>query len=238
MRSATYRDFSVVALTAGLGLVVAALAIPRLVAEFVSLPGESPLVDLQNGDAVAESPLELLIETRNHALKWVDSGRTYTDLALAHLVLAETKAGYGALDREHLLRAIDLLHQGLALAPSRPFAWARLAFARYVADGPSDAVGRALEMSIRTGPHEPYLCDIRLELALATWDHLSVEAQQLSHEDIWIAWSLSREAVAALAYDLNRPDVIRAAFATSSEDLVAFELIWNDIQTQYEINES
>ena len=85
-----------------LGMALLWLGVPRLVAAFLTLPGDSTLRRLQEQQAIAPNELETVIESRAAALRWVSSGRLYTDRALGRLLQEE---GTGPGDKRRMLLA-------------------------------------------------------------------------------------------------------------------------------------
>ncbi len=125
------------------------LGAPRTIAAFVSLPGDNLLGEIQVGESLSATNLEILIISRERALAWVEAGRVQTDLAFAQQVLAKASGEDGAYDQAGVARAIESLRAGLARAPARPYAWTRLASARSVWTRPASthaARARSREM--------------------------------------------------------------------------------------------
>ena len=196
---------------------------PRTIAAFSSLPGNPVLVRIQNVQRVSVKSLRTLIETRKRALRWLGSGRTYTDLGLAQLLLTQELAGDGDLDRMRLEETTDSLRAGLTRGPARPHAWTRLAYAEYLAEGASPRMAQALEMAITTAPFEPRLLFTRLELSLVAWPYFADEGRRLTGDQVRLAWRRSRDRLVELARHTHREDVVRVALSGSAEDLARFE---------------
>jgi hypothetical protein len=190
------------------------LAIPRAVSAIVAVPGDHVLRRVQNGEAVSDKNLDTLIESRERALAWFDSGRLHTDLALAVLLKAERLGPESEeLEKTFADRAIDLIHLGLSRAPARPYAWTRLAHAEMLANGVSPASARALEMSFRTGAHNPHLAKIRLKLALYNWSEISPEVRKRVLQQIRVVAKGGGppDDVIDAAGQVGRLDVLRIA---------------------------
>lgn len=196
-----------------LGGLLLALAVPRVVAEFVLLPGNRVLALMQKGQAPSDKELELFIATRQRSLAWADQARARTDLALAGLALAQRQIGGGPRYHELVEAAEQSLRDGLARAPANPFAWARLGFGELSAGEPGARVAAALMMSMRTGRVEPSLTFARLELCLIEWPAFPDSGQALIADQIRLAWGQSQRRLIDLARVTNRVDTVRQALA-------------------------
>ena len=211
------------ALAALVGAGLLYLALPRTVAAILMLPGDPVLERMQKREPVDKKDLEILVRSRKRALDWVDSGRVHTDLGLAQLLLAREMESARAFDRALAHDAVASLRAGLALTPSSPHAWARLAYAEYVADGPSPTVAQALDMSLRTAPFEPRLTQVRVELALLAWPFLTTPTRRLVDDEIRRAWRQARPGLVAIARHSGRDDVVRAALSGDPAALSEFK---------------
>ncbi len=125
----------ILSLLAGASLI--ALGAPRMIAAFAMIPSGPVLQQIQSLQPVETEDLEILIASQRRGLWWSSSGRKWTDLGLAQMLMAEKKSP-GDDERTRLIDdAIESLKSGLAVAPASPFAWTRLAYAEVVAAGPS-----------------------------------------------------------------------------------------------------
>ena len=206
------------------GAVLLYLAAPRTIAAFVMLPGNQALRDVQEQRPLADEDVATLAASRERALSWAESGRTWSDLALVQLL--EAFAG-GALDRpneERVEQAIASLKEALRLAPANPYAWTRLAYAEVLTAQSSPAVVAALRMAILTATHEPRLVLPRLELCLIMWRHFELEDRDLVLRQARLAWRADPDRLVQLARRWNRLGVVRAALAASPRDLAKFEI--------------
>ena len=210
------------AVTLALAVTLLSQAVPRTLAALASMPGDPVLSRIQTGQPVDNEALEALIDSRRRALDWIESGRLYTDLGLAQLMLAQARDGGGTFEEPLLTEAIGSLRKGLALAPARPHAWTRLAYAELAAGRPLEQVARALEMALITAPYEPRLLFPRLELCLLAWPGLSEQTVKRAHEQIRIAWTRDPNRLVALAHSSGRANIVRSALVQSLEALVGF----------------
>lgn len=202
---------ALIALVAGLALLT--LAVPRTIASVVMLPGDPILNAVQGGGEVSEPELKVLMDSRQAALAWIDSGRLWTDLGLARLRLAR-KAGFRGVEGRGLLDdAFSSLRHGLALAPANPFAWARLGYVRLLRHGRSQAAAEALKMSILTGSHLPRLMFSRLRLSLMMWRYFDGEGRDLVKGQVRLAWKASPQKLVRLARRRKAEKIARRALA-------------------------
>lgn len=213
---------AIAAVTLALAMALLAQAVPRTLAALASLPGDPVLTRIQSGLSVDSAALEALIDSRRRALDWVQSGRLYTDLGLAQLMLAQARGGGDDFERTLLAEAIESLRKGLALAPARPHAWTRLAYAELAAGKPLESVARALEMALITAPYEPGLLFPRLELCLLVWPALSEQTSKRAYEQIRIAWTRDPNRLVGLARSSGRVNIVRSALVQSLDALVGF----------------
>ena len=203
-----------------------ALAVPRLLAALTVLPSAPSLVRLQSLEPVKTGDLERLVRNQRRALIWLAGGRTWTDLGLAQLLIAE-RLGDADPRSQHLFAAArQALAEGLAVAPANPFAWSRLAYAEAVLSGWSEGATNALRMAFITGPYEPRLLWPRLRLALAAWPHVEPGDQEMILHQLRQAWADKPEALADLVKEQDRVDLARTALAGSPADLRAFETLF------------
>lgn len=120
------RGFSAVVVSgAGVAFVAAAsflllyLAIPRTVSAFLALPERQLLVDIRAGREIETRALEVLVNSRRRASGWVDSGRIWSDLALAHLLMAEVGKLTSKDRLNHLRQADGFFEASLRQAPGK-----------------------------------------------------------------------------------------------------------------------
>src|SRR5690606_28308710 len=115
------------------GIALGALALPAAVAGFLMLPGERDFAALRERARLGEEALARATATRERALRWAETGRLWTDLALARLIAAERRPVLRA-DRD-LTPVREALVRGLTLAPLNPYAWSRLVYLDYAIGG-------------------------------------------------------------------------------------------------------
>ncbi len=213
--------------TAGLvflsGVALLVGAVPRTIAALAMLPGAPVLREIQNLRPVERDSLDILIASQRRGLRFGESGRKWTDLGLAQLLLAREQGVQEAIGKETVSRAVATLKAGLALAPANPFAWTRLAYAQSLLTGPSPSVASALRMALLTARYEPRLLFIRLELCLQSWSYFKTGDRELIFQQVRLAWSKNPERLVDLAVRTGGVNVVRAALLRSRKDLSAFE---------------
>jgi hypothetical protein len=152
-------------LFAGLAAFLLAAGVPRLLAALAMLPGDPALAEIESGTPVDTTALDLLIDGRQVARRYVADPRLNTDIALAELLHIDQQA-VGDRERRALVdRAVNQLRLGLAAAPANSFAWARLAHALALQGGRDEAALAAWRLSVATAPAEPKLVAWRVKFA-------------------------------------------------------------------------
>ena len=182
------KNWASVALSLIAGAVLLGTAVPRTIAAIAMIPGKPVLREIQNLRAVPRDRLGILIAAQRRGLRFGESGRKWTDLGLAQLLLARGDGMQGGVGKEMLFQAIASLRTGLALAPANPFVWTRLAYAQSLMTGPSPSVASALRMAMLTARYEPRLLFIRLELCLRSWPYFRTDDHELVFQQVRLAW--------------------------------------------------
>jgi hypothetical protein len=213
--------------TAGLvfltGAVLLVGGVPQTITALTILPGNPVLTEIQNLRPVGRDDLEILIASKRRGLRFGESGREWTDLGLAQLLLAREQGVPGGIKIEMVSQAIVSLKTGLALAPANPFAWTRLAYAQSLMTGPSPSVASALRMAMLTARYEPRLLFIRLELCLRSWSYFRTDDHELVFQQVRLAWRKNGKRLVDMAVKTGQVNVVRAALLGSRKDLSAFE---------------
>ena len=213
--------------TAGLvfltGTVLLVGGVPRTIAALATLPGGPVLHEIQSLRPAGRDDLEILIASQRRGLRFGASGRKWTDLGLAQLLLAREQGVSGGITVEMVSPAIASLKTGLALAPANPFAWTRLAYAQSLITGPSRSVASSLRMALLTARYEPRLLFIRLELCLRSWSFFKSDGHELVFQQVRLAWRKNGKRLVDLAVETGQVNVVRAALLGSRKDLSSLE---------------
>ncbi len=218
------RTFPVAALAFLVGAALLYLGAPRAIEAVWMYSGNRTLLDIQAQRRVSNEKLADLIEALDDTMFLVESGRKWTDLGLAQLLLSartedEPKA------QELLSHARVSLRKGLALAPANGFAWTRLAYVEILISGPSEEVAGILEMAMLTTPFEPRLLFFRIELCFLAWPYFDEEDRDLVFQQLRYAWRESAKQLVDLATRAERVELVRDALASTPEDLDRFETL-------------
>ena len=217
------KNSATLALALVVGAVLLVAGIPRTIAAFALLPGYPVLREIQNLRPVERDSLDVLITAQRRGLLFGETGRKWTDLGLAQLLLAREEGVQGGIGKELASQAVASLKTGLALAPANPFAWTRLAYAQSLITGPSPSVASALRMAMLTARYEPRLLFIRVELCLQSWSYVRPDDRELVYQQVRFAWRKKPKRLVDLTVETGRVNVVRAALLRSREDLSAFE---------------
>lgn len=220
---------AVIGVSASLGLLLILLAVPRIYAEFLLLPGNPLINTIANDDDsdVATPEIEALLASRERALRWTDSGHVRLELAAAAILLAQREVGGGRRYHALMSRAQEALKDSLARAPADPYAWTRLAYARLAEDETAERIVPILAMAIRTAPVEASLIFPRLELCLIEWPYFTKAHPDLFAEQVTLAWRQSHWRLVRLAIATARRDEVRALLDPADQaefDRVAADL--------------
>ena len=194
---------AVLAFVAGVSLLF--LGVPGAIDAFLMLSANRSLYKIQTEEPVLPEEFVLIIDSEKQSIFWGESGRNWTDLALAQLLLAEEIGDDDEASRDLLSEARTSLKTGLALAPANPYAWTRLAYVEYLISGPSAAVAAALQMAILTAPYTPHLLFVRLELCFIVWPHFASEARDLVLQQVRLAWAEDPKRLVTLAPVADTP---------------------------------
>jgi len=209
-------------LAAGAGLLY--LGVPRLMAALANLPGDRVYTEVQDGFTPRREAFDVLLNARLEATEWVDSGRDWTDVGAAHLLIARHDRPAGQADKAELAKAIAAIRRGLEIAPANPFAWARLALVQYIHDGaPTAAMAESLRMSLLTGHFDERLVLTRLDLCFRAFAHFAGDDRDLIRQQVRLAWGVSPNQVVEMGRNPLRRGFIAASLATLPEALASFE---------------
>ena len=213
-----------------LGILGAAVAIsllslgaPRLVAAFASFPASPILAKLKLRQPVDDDELETLAHAQRRGITWVESGRRWTDLGLAQVLMAERYRADDPMRANMLDEAIRSLRTGLGMAPANPWAWTRLAHAEGLKRLGSPEAIAAYRMSVDTAPYTPRLLYARMRIGLLNWRWLNREDRRLLFQQIHWGWQRNKRHLVDAALDVNRINVVRAALFPDREKLSRFE---------------
>lgn len=216
----------------GLGICVASivvsiflayLAVPRMIAAFIMIPGSPTLQSLRQRERVTIEELREFIETREDAAKWIVSPQLHSDLALARLTVDEFQGS----NADNLSDAIDDLYRSVNIAPANPYAWVRLSLAHRKNGSEYDAAANALGLSLRTGPNERALLRAHLYLGLDLWQRLSeADRSFLQHRIRLAVSSYGMGDLIAASHNPRRLRIVRMTLSKEPHLLEKFDKRW------------
>jgi hypothetical protein len=148
------------------GLLMAALALPRLMAELTLVPGTPSMTALYAGEALGEEELSLIDTTRSDSLALADHASAAYELAALYDYRARQTST--AEDRAAFIdKSITASRLAIERSPANTFYWLQLAhgLSRKGTDHELEAIA-AWEMSLKTAWFEPALLLPRIHLGM------------------------------------------------------------------------
>jgi len=189
------------------------LAVPRTIAAFQEMPGNSVMGRVAAGKEADDDALALLAESRRNADAWVTSGRVLDEIAHVDFLRAARSGEAGGLDEAGLRRALSGIDASLAVAPANPHGWVRRAYAALLLNHPPEEVASALTMSMLTARYEPDLMYARLAVSLESWNYFSADDRLLVLDQVRMAWRRKPARLVELAASAGRIGVVYTALA-------------------------
>jgi hypothetical protein len=190
----------------GMGVLLMAMAAPRLVAAVLDAPADRVVFHLRRGADVTDQAFRGLIAARRAASAWHETAQGQRDVAEAELQLFHRGAGLGEF--EEAKRAV---RRSLARAPVDPHSWARLAHIVWLRDRDARAVSTALLTSIQVGFYAPTLTAWRAALILQLWDAVGADDRRIFAAQIRQLAQDEPSTLAQLAVDLQAARMIDEA---------------------------
>ena len=160
--------------TAGLGVLLLWIAVPRMVANLLLLPGNSALQLLTTGNTITLDGYDRILRSRDAALAWVELPQARIDLGETLYLMARAEDETGVDAGTALREARNQFRQGLAQAPASTRAWLWLADVNQ-ALGDAEGAAAAVRLSLLSAPHEVNIAYARAILAFLYWDRLAPE---------------------------------------------------------------
>ncbi len=199
-----FARWRVVALAAMLGVLAIGLGFPRLVVGLLAGPQDETLHELAAGKVVSAAILKRTAESREAALRWIQDGTFYSDLAVLRLSEIAGTRILSPQRRRLVDDGIALQVRALTLAPADAYGWTRLLQGLALGAAPVAQVERLLNMAIRRAPAEPGVIMARLHVALLYWRGLSTPMRakvdkQIRFAALWMPTDLARLARARFA---------------------------------------
>ncbi|HLN24482.1 MAG TPA: hypothetical protein VK558_10895 [Patescibacteria group bacterium] len=182
---------------AALGLSILALAVPRLTSAVIALDSREVLSSLRDGQPIDAARQSAALADLERASAWVADGELALDRG--YLLMQQADAAADVQTRAALRRqAIAATAAGLALSPSQPSAWARLAALR-AAENDRQGAADALRLSMLTGAVAPALMASRLNLGLSLLPELDRDTTEQLRRQVRLTWAISPDIVGEMA---------------------------------------
>ncbi len=169
------------------------IGVPRFLAELMLVPG-TPIYERTNlGEQITDEELDVLQESREQAVAFVDHPKAYHQLGVVFLLRAQ-RAESASERIEHANQAIEALNTSLQLAPVNTFAWARLATA-YMQVGPeqNEKAVEAWRKSVALARFEPFLFLTRNHIGISLYSDLTEEDREKLKEQINLTYDWNRD---------------------------------------------
>jgi hypothetical protein len=208
---------------AALAVGILVLGIPRVVGGFEKLSGDIVIDELRHDRQVNAGQIARLTKSRESALRWVEDRASWSDLGLARLLAADDPDLDEESRRTALKGAVEAIENGIALAPGDGYVWARLAFARYYLDGPTESVAEALTQSVLITEFDRRLVFERLDVAFAVWERLPSDIRAMFARQVGYGFDVSPKRLASLVRNPERRVRIVAALADTPDRMEKFE---------------
>jgi len=207
----------------GLGLLLLAMATPRLMAGLAIEPHDALLRAVGNGRSVELTEVLQAAQDYEDAVGWHRNAEDLADLAGLYFVAASQFPADDVLREEFLLRAVERDKASLQRAPAQPNAWARLALALINLDREPELARRALVQSLRLSPWQPRLAQLRAGLGLRVWPQLDAEARELVLLQVRLAAAIDPKGLAAVVPTPALWAVVEQALVQQPDLLLALE---------------
>lgn len=207
-----------------LALYTLALAVPATYAG-VLYGLSADLRDKLYTSTAAPEERQALAAIRKRIIPVWNAWLPYDDLA--QIVLADAyEAGITKMSgRQMMPEVLRLETEALKRNPANAYAWSRLAYARYIYNGPSRLVAEPLVQSIQAAPYEPALLPSRIVLALKIEKYWTPELAALFPQQLERAWLRQSIETVAAAYQDGIEGQLREKLANDVEKRMAFDKI-------------
>ncbi|WP_156926982.1 hypothetical protein [Azospirillum halopraeferens] len=211
--------FGAAVVGAGLGAMVLAMGVPRLIAGLHAAQAGDVLWAVESGTPVDADSLAAAIEALEAADRLEPAAERR--VATAFLLTRLAEATEPGPEREALyVRAAATTEAAVAIGPVQPHGWAMLAVLRERAGNPAGAAD-ALRVSMLSGAIEPAIMLWRLNTGLRLLPYMDDDTVALLRRQVRLTWVLSPDRVAALPAEGVAGTLIRRALDDLSEEEIA-----------------
>lgn len=208
---------------AGLACVLLVVALPKLGARLMMLPGdEVRQAFLEDKQSVANKELAAWARTRERALFFGRTSGIASDLSMITLEQAMRKGLNPATAKDDIENAIQWQEKALAKAPADSYGWSQLAYMRLITEGPTERAAWALTNAIDTNPFEPWLMVSRINMALRLYDKLGPDMKSSLPSMIRAAWSWDAYELSEAAIKNHYTALVEQALDGDEEKLEKF----------------
>lgn len=168
------------------------IGVPRFLAELMLVPGTPIYERLNLGEQVTDEELDVLQDSREQAVSFVDHPKAYNQLGYVFLVRTQ-RASSGHERIAFANQAIEALNTSISLAPVNTFAWARLATA-YMLVGPehNPKAVEAWRTSVALARFEPFLFLTRNHIGISLYQELDEEGRAILKEQVNLTYDWNR----------------------------------------------
>ncbi|MFN4282157.1 MAG: hypothetical protein ACK4NA_05895 [Alphaproteobacteria bacterium] len=207
-----------------------ALAAPRMIAAILLVPGNNAARVMNAGlEKLTVGQLDSIIDSRQAAGEWIESGRNSNAVGLAAARLLYQMESLAVRQPEQEAAYLDLvirsLREGLALQPAEPYAWSHLSLALLRRGAPGDlaAAERAWRMSVITAPNEHQMLIQRLTTGLFLWSVATPRTRAMIEAEVLRTARIQPRGMARMARMIGAEGFIREVLAKHPDLLAMFD---------------
>lgn len=184
-------------------LILLYVGVPRFLTELMLVPGTPIYERINLGEQVSDEELDILQESREQAISFVDHPKAYDQLGQTHLIKAR-RAGVPETRLMHAKKAREALETSLELAPLNTFGWLRLATA-YMLISPelNEKAVEAWRTSVACARFEPFIFLPRNHVAISLYSLLSEEDRAILREQVLLTYNWNRGRLRNYAHQNN-----------------------------------
>lgn len=166
------------------GVLLLALAVPRLFSAIELLDASSIAERAQSGDPrVSDAQIESAALALVHALSWQDDANLAALLASTRLIQARRTDSLEKAE-PRLVQTINAARRAIRQSPAHPTAWTLLALALEARDSRDPKFPVALERAIAVATYDPRYLAQRVEMACRHWHRLDDATHRLASAEI------------------------------------------------------
>ncbi len=199
-----------------IGAILITMGVPRLIAAYLSLPGDIAIFGLREDRTILPQELVEGATALDEANAWEMTGAREADRSVLLLVQAESLPRGDQARDAILAKAMAATEQSLALLPAQPVAWGNLAALKVEAGDMQGAV-KAIRLSMLSGPVVPGYVPVRVKLGLHLLPYMDRETRGLLARQVRLLWLIEPASLVDLGKQADTQDFIRSALDGLSE---------------------